>query len=108
MMWLFGDSDFTGRLSAVSSASASSAFAWPLRRYLGRWGALCLPGAGDVLAGLDVYFTRFIRHDIYLALCNLVAVFFAFRYGETGRPSTSTSAPIGLASPSPTRRTCTS
>ena len=82
MMWLFGDNDFTGRLSAVVFGLGVVAFAWPLRRYLGRWGAL----AFLVLVTFSpswTYFTRFVRHDIYLALCNLGAVFFAFRYGET-------------------------
>ncbi len=84
MMWLFGDSDFTARLSAVAFGLGVLAFAWPLRRYLGRWGAL----AFLLLVTFSpswTYFTRFVRHDIYLALCNLGAVFFAFRYGESGR-----------------------
>jgi len=85
MMWLFGDNDFTGRLSAVAFGLGVVAFAWPLRRYLGRWGAISFL----LLVTLSpswTYFTRFIRHDIHLALCNLGAVFFAFRYGESGRP----------------------
>ena len=84
MMWLFGDSDFTARLSAVVFGLGVVAFAWPMRRYLGRWGAL----AFLLLITFSpswTYFTRFIRHDIYLALCNLGAIYFAFRYGETGR-----------------------
>ncbi len=38
MMLLFGDNDFTGRLSAVVFGLGVVAFAWPLRRYIGRWG----------------------------------------------------------------------
>jgi len=85
MMWLFGDSDFTGRLSAVVFGLGVVAFAWPLRRYLGRWGAL----AFLLLVTFSpswTYFTRFVRHDIYLALCNLGTIYFTFRYGETRRP----------------------
>jgi len=85
MMWLFGDSDFTARLSAVVFGLGVIAFGWPLRRYLGRWGAL----AFVLLVTFSpswTYFTRFLRHDIYLALCNLGTVYFAFRYGETRRP----------------------
>lgn len=84
MMWLFGDNDFTGRLSAAAFGLGVIAFAWPLRRHLGRWGALSFM----VLVTISpswTYFTRFIRHDIYLALCNLAAVYFAFRFAETGR-----------------------
>src|SRR5215470_4252509 len=57
-----------------------------MRRYLGRWGAL----AFMLLVTFSpswTYFTRFLRHDIYMALCNLGAVYFAFRYAETGRAS---------------------
>ena len=82
VMWLFGDSDFTGRLSAVLFGLGILAFAWPLRRYLGRAGAL----AFLVLLTFSpsfTYFTRFVRHDIYMALCNLSFVYFLFRYGET-------------------------
>ena len=84
MMWLFGDSDFTARLSAVAFGLGVIAFAWPLRRYLGRWGALAFMVLVTVSPSWT-YFTRFIRHDIYLALCNLAVVYFAFRFGETGR-----------------------
>jgi uncharacterized protein (TIGR03663 family) len=85
MMWLFGDNDFTGRLSAVVFGVGVVGFAWPLRRYLGRWGALAFMLLVTFSPGWT-YFTRFVRHDIYLALCNLGAVYFAFRYGESGRP----------------------
>lgn len=84
VMWLFGDNDFTGRLSAVLFGLGVVAFAWPMRRYLGRWGAL----AFLVLVTCSpawVYFTRFVRHDIYQALCVIATVYFVFRYGETRR-----------------------
>lgn len=82
VMALFGDNDFTGRLSAVLFGLGVVGLAWPLRHYLGRWGALSFL----VLVTFSpswVYFTRFVRHDIYLAFCNLAAVYLAFRYGET-------------------------
>jgi uncharacterized protein (TIGR03663 family) len=78
---LFGDSDFTGRLSPVLAGLALIAFAWPLRRYLGRWGALAFLILVTFSPGLT-YFSRFLRHDIYLALFNLGAIYFLFRYGE--------------------------
>jgi uncharacterized protein (TIGR03663 family) len=82
VLWLFGDSDFTGRLSAVLFGMGVLGFAWPLRRYLGRSAALMFLVLATFSPSFN-YFTRFIRHDIYLALCNLIAVFFAFRYGES-------------------------
>ncbi len=84
IMALLGDNDFTGRFSAVLFGLGVVAFAWPLRRYLGRWGAL----AFLLLVTFSpswLYFTRFIRHDIYTALCNLAAIYFVFRYAETSR-----------------------
>ncbi len=82
VMLLFGDNDFTGRLSAVLFGFGLMAMAWPMRRYLGRWGALCFL----ILITFSpswTYFTRFVRHDIYLAALNMAAVYFAFRFGET-------------------------
>jgi uncharacterized protein (TIGR03663 family) len=83
MLW-FGDNDFTGRLSAVLFGIGILAFAWPLRRYLGRWGALSFL-ALVAFSPAWTYFTRFVRHDIYLATCNLGAVYWAFRYGDTAK-----------------------
>jgi len=80
-MRLFGDSDFTARLSAALFGLGLVAFAWPLRRYLGRWGALAFLLLVTFSPSLS-YFTRFVRHDIYMALTNLAAIFFLFRYGE--------------------------
>jgi uncharacterized protein (TIGR03663 family) len=82
VMRLFGDSDFTGRLSAVAFGLGVVGFAWPLRRYLGRNAALWFLALVTFSPSLS-YFTRFVRHDIYLALCNLAAVYFVFRYGTT-------------------------
>jgi len=80
-MRLFGDSDFTARLSAAVFGLGLVAFAWPLRRYLGRWGALSFLLLVTFSPSLS-YFSRFLRHDIYMALTNLAAIFFLFRYGE--------------------------
>ena len=84
-MRLFGDSDFTGRLAAVAFGFGVLALAWPLRRYLGRWGALMFLVLATFSPGLT-YFTRFQRHDIYVAFCNLATVYFGFRYAETRAP----------------------
>ena len=85
MLRRLGDTDFTVRLSAVLFGTGRLLFAWPLRRYVGRSGALSFL----VLAGFSpalTYFTRFLRHDIYLALCNLAAIYWAFRHGDTRQP----------------------
>ena len=96
VLWLFGASDFTGRLSAVLFGLGVLGFAWPLRRYIGRWAALAFLVLVTFSPALT-YFTRFVRHDIYVALGNLAFVFFAFRYGETRTPRYLYYSAVGLA-----------
>lgn len=79
---IFGDTDFVARLSPNLFGLGFLALAWPLRRYIGRWGALSF----FLLVTISpswIYFTRFLRHDIYSAFCNMAAVIAAFRYGQT-------------------------
>ncbi|HVM96260.1 MAG TPA: flippase activity-associated protein Agl23, partial [Candidatus Acidoferrales bacterium] len=85
VMKLFGDSDFTARLSAVFFGFGILAFAWPLRRFLGRWPALMFLVLVTFSPALT-YFTRFIRHDVFVGFGNLTAVYFAFRYAESRKP----------------------
>lgn len=85
VMKALGDGDVTGRLSAVLFGLGTMAFAWPLRRWLGRWGAIAFL-ALLTFSPSWIYFTRFVRHDVYLALFVIASVHAAFRYGETRRP----------------------
>lgn len=79
---IFGDTDFTSRLSPNLFGIALAGFCWLFRRYIGRWGALALLFLMTVSPSWS-YFTRFLRHDIYVALFNVGFVYFAWRYGET-------------------------
>lgn len=82
---LFGDSDFVARLSPILFGLGMLGLAWPLRRFIGRWGAL----AYLVLVTISpswLYYTRFLRHDIYGAFLNLATVVFVFRYAQTMAP----------------------
>lgn len=79
---IFGDTDFVARLSPNLFGLGFLALAWPLRRYIGRWGALAFFLLVTVSPSW-IYFTRFLRHDIYSAFCNMAAVVAAFRYGQT-------------------------
>lgn len=83
--WLFGDSDFVSRLSPVLFGFGLMGLAWPLRRYLGRWGAFWFLTLMTLSPSWS-YFTRFLRHDIYVALFNVSAVYFGARYLETRLP----------------------
>jgi uncharacterized protein (TIGR03663 family) len=94
-LWIL-DSDFGSRLSCVAFGMGVLAFAWPLRRYLGRAGALCFL----VLLSFSpsfVYFTRFLRHDIYVAFGCMMAIYYAFRYGETRSAPQLYLSAVGLA-----------
>ena len=94
-LWLF-DSDFGSRLSAATFGIGVLLFAWPMRRYLGRWGALCFL----VLLTFSpsfLYFSRFLRHDIYVAFGCLMAIFYAFRYGESRHAPHLYLSAVGLA-----------
>ncbi len=85
MFRLFGDSDFVARLSPILFGFAFLGLAWPLRRFIGRWGAL-LFFALVTISPSWIYYTRFLRHDIYVAFCNLACVVLGFRYGQTRTP----------------------
>lgn len=82
---LFGDSDFVSRLSPILFGFGLMGLAWPLRRFIGRTGALVFLVLVTVSPSW-LYFTRFLRHDIYVAFCNLAAVIAAFRYAQTMAP----------------------
>lgn len=96
VMKLLGDSDFTARLSAVLFGLGILGFAWPLRAFVGRTTALAFLALFTLSPALT-YFTRFLRHDVYVGLGNIMAVYFAFLYGRTRQPRHLYLSSIGLA-----------
>ncbi len=96
MMKIFGDGDFQARLSAVAFGFGILAFAWPLRKFMGRWSALMFLVLATFSPALN-YFTRFIRHDVYVGLGNMMAVYFAFLYGRSRKATHLYVAAVGLA-----------
>jgi predicted membrane-bound mannosyltransferase len=76
---LFGASDYTARLSAAFFGIALMAMPLLLRRWLGPAGtfAAC---AFIALSPTLVYFSRFFREDIYLAVFTLAMVISMWRY----------------------------
>lgn len=96
VMWLVGDSDFTARLSAVLFGFGILLFAWPLRRLIGSTAALLFLVLFTFSPALT-YFTRFLRHDVYVGLGNIMAIYFAFRFGETRRDVFLYLSSLGLA-----------
>lgn len=83
--FLFGDSDFTARLSAATFGIALTLLPWFLRRDLGRGTAL-LASSYLLISPVALYVGRFIRHDIFAVVFELLAVIAILRYLATERP----------------------
>jgi uncharacterized protein (TIGR03663 family) len=79
---LFGVSEFSARLLAVVLGTALIALPYFLRPYFGRGGAL-LTSVMLAVSPAFVYFSRFIRDDIYLAFFGLALFICIIRYLET-------------------------
>ncbi len=79
---LIGNSDFTARLlPAVAGIALLVAIPWLLRDYLGRWGTL-LAVMILTFSPAFLYYSRFLRNDIYIALFTLLAMGSLLRYLE--------------------------
>lgn len=82
---LFGDSDFTARLSGAMFSIALVLLPWFLRPHIGR-GAALLASAYMLLSPVSLYVGRFLRHDIFTVVFELVAIIAILRYVATERP----------------------
>jgi len=83
---LFGASDFTARLVPALLGTAVIGMPYFLRHELGRAGAIAT-SVLLVISPAFLYFSRFIRHDIYVDAFTLMMVIGAFRYLATGNRS---------------------
>ena len=84
MYFLFGDNDFTARLSVALFGSALVVMPFLIRRELGR-GAALLAATYLLLSPAFLYVGRFIRHDMYAVVFELLAVISIVRYASTRR-----------------------
>jgi uncharacterized protein (TIGR03663 family) len=84
VFFLFGASDFTARILYVIAGVAIVAVPYLLRDRLGRIGALA---TATMLAFSPsmLYFSRFARNDILMALWTLGLVAFMWRYMDSGK-----------------------
>ncbi|MGI8826857.1 MAG: flippase activity-associated protein Agl23 [Chloroflexota bacterium] len=82
---LFGDNEMAARLFAVLLGTILIGLPYFLRRYITRNGAL-LASAMLAISPAFVYFSRFIRDDIYLACFSLIMFIALVRYIEAPRP----------------------
>jgi len=83
---LFGASDFTARLVPALFGVGMIGLPFFLRTELGRKGAIAA-SLLFVVSPAFLYFSRFIRHDIYVDFFTLLMVVGVFRYLASGRKS---------------------
>lgn len=80
--FLFGDNDFTARLGAGLAGSALTLTPFLLRRDIGRPAALAA-AVYLLISPIALYVGRFIRHDIYSVLLEVLVVAAVVRYSAT-------------------------
>ncbi|MBA3946767.1 MAG: TIGR03663 family protein [Herpetosiphonaceae bacterium] len=86
MFLLFGDSDTTARLGAALFGIALTLSPLLLRRDIGR-GAALLAATYLLISPVALYVGRFIRHDIFAVVFEVLAVVGLLRYIQTERPA---------------------
>jgi 4-amino-4-deoxy-L-arabinose transferase-like glycosyltransferase len=80
--FLFGDSDFTARLTVAVFGSVLVVLPFLIRRELGR-GAALLAAVYLLISPAFLYIGRFERHDIYSVVFEMLAVAGVVRYAST-------------------------
>ena len=83
-LWLFEDTDFTARLGYALFGTALAGIPYLLRRHVGNAGAL-ITGALLALSPTMLYFSRFGRNDIIMAVWAAALLALMWRYFEEGR-----------------------
>lgn len=83
--FLFGDNDFTARLSAALAGTALTLTPYLIRREIGRPAALIAAGY-LLISPVTLYVGRFFRHDIYSVLCEALVFAAIVRYASTRSP----------------------
>jgi uncharacterized protein (TIGR03663 family) len=81
---LVGGNDFTVRATAAAAGVGLVLMMLPFRRFLGRTGALAAALLLTISPSL-LFYSRYLRNDVYVAFFGLVWVYSAFRYLEERR-----------------------
>ncbi len=85
LYWMFGDNDFTARMSAALMGVIAIGLMWYFRRWLGRAGALAA-AAFLLISPYQLYYARYIRDEPYVMVWGLLLALFVFNYMETRQP----------------------
>jgi uncharacterized protein (TIGR03663 family) len=80
--FLFGDSDATARIPAALSGVAAIALVWVFRRWLGRIGTI-VTAALMLISPFMLYYSRYVRNEIFVVLLALLMFWAVFRYYES-------------------------
>lgn len=81
--FLFGDSDFAGRIPVALFSVATIAFLWAFRRYLGRVGTV-VAAALFLISPYMLYYGRYARNESYVGLFGLMTLWAILRYLDRG------------------------
>ncbi len=81
--WLFGDSDYTSRLVPAILGVLLVWAPWKFRGWLGTRGALAT-SALVLISPTLLYYSRFIRHDIFVAAWTVLLLYGMWKYLEGG------------------------
>ncbi len=84
--FLFGDNDFTARLGAAIFGTLLTLSPFLIRRELGRTAAL-LAAFGLLISPVALYVGRFIRHDIYSMVFEVLIFAAIVRYAGSRQPA---------------------
>lgn len=82
--FLFGVSDFTARIPAALFGIASIVMVWYWRHFLGRVGAL-VAGILLLISPYMLFYSRYVREDMYAVFSGILMLFVVLRYMETGK-----------------------
>ncbi|OFV67574.1 MAG: glycosyl transferase [Candidatus Syntrophoarchaeum caldarius] len=82
VFYLFGTTEFTGRVIPAIIGVLLVASAYPLRRYIGKNGSLFLALFFAISPSI-LYYSRFFRNDIYIALFAILILIAILRYVDT-------------------------
>jgi uncharacterized protein (TIGR03663 family) len=81
--FLFSDNDFTARIPAALFSVLTVAFAWNLRRFLGRPGAL-VAATLLLISPYILYYGRYVRNEAFVAFFGIVTLWAMLNYLESG------------------------
>src|SRR5690606_30366196 len=83
--FLFSDNDFTARLGAALAGTALTLSPFLMRHDIGRPAAL-VAAVYLLISPVALYVGRFIRHDIYSVLLEVLVIAAILRYAATRSP----------------------